>query len=83
MHGTCETCIVVWLDRCLRFLMCTVQVSMRALGFEVKKVDVLRILQEYDRDAGQKINKRDFVEVGELVQLIAHALTADIPTSDG
>lgn len=40
---------------------------MRALGFEVKKVDVLKILKDYDREGTGKITFEDFKEVGELV----------------
>ena len=39
---------------------------MRALGFEVKKVDVLKILKDYDREGNGKITFEDFNEVGEF-----------------
>ena len=39
---------------------------MRALGFEVKKVDVLKILKDYDREGNGKITFEDFNEVGEI-----------------
>lgn len=39
---------------------------MRALGFEVKKVDVLKILKDYDREGNGKITFDDFNEVGEF-----------------
>lgn len=39
---------------------------MRALGFEVKKVDVLKILKDYDREGKGKITFEDFSEVGKL-----------------
>lgn len=38
---------------------------MRALGFEVKKVDVLKILKDYDREGNGKITFEDFREVGK------------------
>lgn len=38
---------------------------MRALGFEVKKVDVLKILKDYDREGTGKISFEDFKEVGK------------------
>lgn len=41
------------------------QVAIRALGFEVKKADVLRILKDYDRDGTGKITFQDFTEVSE------------------
>lgn len=44
------------------------QVAMRALGFEVKKVDVLKILKDYDREGNGKITYEDFSEVGKLNQ---------------
>lgn len=39
------------------------KVAMRALGFEVKKVDVLKILKDYDREGKGKITFEDFSEV--------------------
>merc|ERR1719494_457132 len=36
---------------------------MRALGFDVKKADVLKIMKDYDRDATGKISFEDFNEV--------------------
>ncbi|KAM9734633.1 centrin-3-like [Menidia menidia] len=41
------------------------KVAMRALGFEVKKVDVLKILKDYDRGGTGKISFEDFSQVGE------------------
>ncbi|XP_034048714.1 centrin-3 [Thalassophryne amazonica] len=40
-----------------------IKVAMRALGFEVKKVDVLKILKDYDREGNGKITFDDFNEV--------------------
>jgi len=39
------------------------KVAMRALGFDVKKADVLKILRDYDRDSTGKIQFEDFKEV--------------------
>ncbi|XP_051875689.1 centrin-3 isoform X1 [Pristis pectinata] len=39
------------------------KVAMRALGFDVKKADVLKILKDYDRDSTGKISFEDFSEV--------------------
>eukprot|EP00794_Sanderia_malayensis_P007464 gene7464-8287_t len=39
------------------------KVAMRALGFDVKKSDVLKILKDYDREATGKIVFEDFQEV--------------------
>ncbi len=38
---------------------------MRALGFDVKKAEVLKILRDYDRDGSGKIIIDDFVSVSE------------------
>ncbi|KAG7277792.1 hypothetical protein CRUP_026093 [Coryphaenoides rupestris] len=38
------------------------KVAMRALGFEVRKVDVLKILKDYDREGTGKISFEDFTE---------------------
>ncbi|XP_063279867.1 centrin-3 isoform X1 [Prinia subflava] len=40
-----------------------VMVAMRALGFDVKKADVLKILKDYDRESTGKITFEDFNEV--------------------
>uniref|UniRef100_A0ABK0L428 Centrin 3 n=1 Tax=Rattus norvegicus TaxID=10116 RepID=A0ABK0L428_RAT len=42
------------------------KVAMRALGFDVKKADVLKILKDYDREATGKITFEDFNEVGGM-----------------
>ncbi|CAH1789816.1 unnamed protein product [Owenia fusiformis] len=39
------------------------KVAMRALGFEVKKADVLKVLRDYDREGTGKISFEDFNEV--------------------
>ncbi|NXT93051.1 CETN3 protein, partial [Anhinga rufa] len=39
------------------------KVAMRALGFDVKKADVLKILKEYDQEATGKITFEDFNEI--------------------
>lgn len=43
---------------------------MRALGFEVKKVDVLTILKDYDREGTGKISFDDFKEVGKTTLML-------------
>ena len=40
---------------------------MRALGFDVKKADVLKVLKDYDRDGTGKISFQDFSEVSKLI----------------
>lgn len=42
-----------------------VQVAMRALGFDAKKADVLKILRDHDRDGSDKISYDDFYEVSK------------------
>ncbi|EDV25270.1 Centrin-3 [Trichoplax sp. H2] len=39
------------------------KVAMRALGFDVKKADVLKVLRDYDREGTNKITFEDFFEV--------------------
>jgi len=39
------------------------KVAMRALGFDVKKADVLKILRDYDREGTGKISFENFNEV--------------------
>lgn len=41
------------------------QVAIRALGFEVKKADVLKIMRDYDREGKGKITFQDFSEISE------------------
>ena len=38
---------------------------MKALGFDVKKADVLRVLKDYDREGTGKITFEDFNEVSK------------------
>jgi len=42
------------------------KVSLKALGFERKKAEVLKILRDYDRNNSGKICFEDFNEVGKL-----------------
>ena len=42
---------------------------MRALGFDVKKADVLKVLKDYDHDGSGKIQFDDFKEVGKWQSL--------------
>lgn len=39
------------------------KVAMRALGFEVKKQDVQKIIKQYEREGNEKISSEDFFEV--------------------
>lgn len=50
---------------------------MRALGFEVKKVDVLKILKDYDREGNGKITFADFSKVGKFCVRCANVSKTD------
>lgn len=50
--------------------------AMRSLGFEVKKVDVLKILKDYDREGNGKITFEDFNEVGKVTGATALTVAA-------
>eukprot|EP00128_Syssomonas_multiformis_P011780 Colp12_sorted_trinity150504_noHs@33310 len=39
------------------------KVAMRALGFDLKKADVLKLLKEYDRDGSERMLFDDFSEI--------------------
>jgi len=39
---------------------------MRALGFEVKKADVLKVLRDYDREGTGTISFEDYNDVSKL-----------------
>lgn len=39
------------------------KVSLRALGFEVKKADILKVFKDYDRESTGKISLKDYNEV--------------------
>ena len=43
------------------------QVAIRALGFEVKKADVLKILKDYDKEGKGKVTFQDFNEISESI----------------
>jgi centrin-3 len=43
---------------------------MRALGFDVKKADVLKILRDYDREGTGKISFEDFNEVSRYLYVM-------------
>ena len=43
---------------------------MRALGFDVKKTDVLKVLRDYDREGTGKITFEDFNEVSEYLLVV-------------
>lgn len=42
------------------------KVTMRALGFDVKKNEVLQLMREYDRDEKGRLEYPDFVEISIL-----------------
>ena len=43
------------------------KVTLRALGFDVKKADVLKLMREYDPDESGKIEYSDFVDLSIFV----------------
>ena len=45
----------------------TFQVAIRALGFEVKKADVLKILKDCDKEGKGKITFQDFNEISMFI----------------
>lgn len=45
------------------------KVALRALGFDLKKAEVLKILRDYDRQGSGQMLFDDFSKVGELVDL--------------
>lgn len=49
----------------LLIIVIIVQVVMRVFGFDVKKVDVLKIMKDYDREVLGKIIFDDFNEVSK------------------
>ena len=51
---------------------------MRALGFDVKKPDVLKILKDYDREATGKIVFDDFQEVSKWTVFAGCFLKLDL-----
>ena len=54
---------------------------MRALGFDVKKADVLKIMKDYDREASGKISFDDFNEVSKYGLKVM--FSPDVKTVDG
>lgn len=58
IHLFCKNFFIICFSLLIR------KVAMRALGFDVKKADVLKILKDYDREATGKITFEDFNEVG-------------------
>lgn len=41
------------------------KVTMRALGFDVKKAEVMQLMREYDRDERGRLEFPDFVEISK------------------
>jgi len=48
------------------------QVAMRALGFEVKKADVLKVLRDYDREGTGSISFEDYNDVSKYRARVTH-----------
>ena len=51
----------------LYMLSINTQVAIRALGFDVKKQDVQKIMRDYDKDETGKITLPDFTEVSTSI----------------
>jgi len=45
---------------------------MRALGFEVKKADVLKVLRDYDREGTGSISFEDYNDVSKYRARVTH-----------
>ena len=43
------------------------KVTMRALGFDVKKNEVLQLMRDYDRDEKGRLEYPDFVEISNFI----------------
>ena len=50
--------------------LCYLQVAIRALGFEVKKADVLKIMKDCDKEGKGKITFQDFSEISKYVSSV-------------
>ena len=46
-----------------------IQVAIRALGFDVRKADVQKIMSDFDKDETGKISLADFTEISQLLTL--------------
>lgn len=44
------------------------QVAIRALGFDVKKAEVQKLIKDYDRSGQGKITFQDFTDISMLFQ---------------
>jgi centrin-3 len=54
---------------CCLLLVFVVEVAMRALGFDVKKAEVLKLMKDYDRNETGQVSYADFVDI--MTQKIA------------
>ena len=52
---------------------------MRALGFEVKKADVLKVLRDYDREGTGTISFEDYNDVSKLTFVSYLSKTCFLP----
>jgi hypothetical protein len=48
------------------------KVAMRALGFELKKAEVLKLIRDHDRQGDDLMEYDDFVKISELLTLVVH-----------
>ena len=62
-------------DRCLDYH--ELKVAMRALGFDLKKAEVLKILRDHDRQGHGLMEYEDFAKISEWVRTRVLGLVAD------
>ena len=58
MRSTCDMSFLSFL-----------KVAIRALGFEIKKTQVQKIIKDYDRNDQGKITYQDFYEISKTTRL--------------
>lgn len=79
-HSTLESPLLLWQEHRLMLLFHLqdtdkdgaigfheLKVALRALGFDLKKAEVLKILREHDRQGSGQMQFDDFSKVGELI----------------
>lgn len=68
--------------------MIETQVAMRALGFDIKKAEVLKLMADYDRQSTGKMSFADFNDVSKYISVVhlfrlifIHSFMSDIYTA--
>lgn len=61
------------------------KVAMRALGFDLKKAEVLKLLRDHDKDNVGLMEFQDFAKISEYIRVLGLPMPSDydgrIPTS--